>query len=109
MACTLPFSHLQVKGALESLPSVGTVTVEYSDAPLLQDKLGTFCPGRTMTLQFDTAPGDQPLLVVDSSNLTGDGLAVEIKEVIDVGMSLVCVMVIYNCTILFQIECTYNG
>ena len=73
---------MQIASALESLPGVGMVTVEYSDVPIPQDKLGTFCPGRTMTVQFDTLPGDQHMLVVNSSNLTGDGLEVDVKEVI---------------------------
>ena len=76
------YSLLQIKSALESLPGVGIVTVEYSYVPIPQDKLGIFCPGRSVTVQFETAPGDQAMLVVHSSNLTGDGLEVEVKEVI---------------------------
>ena len=58
------------------------VTVEHLTEPLSQDKLGRlFCPGRPFTIQFETAPGDLPLLQVDSSNLTGGGLEVTIREV----------------------------
>ena len=58
---------------------MGQFTV--TDGPLLeQDVLQTGCPGRQFYIQFDDAPGDQPLLGVGSEGLEGDGVRVEVRE-----------------------------
>ena len=63
------------------MPGVNLTTVWYSSQVLPQDKLGRYCPGRTYWIRFDKNPGDLPLLEIDTSNLTGHGLNVEVKEV----------------------------
>jgi len=63
------------------------VTAWYHSVPLPQDRLGKFCPGRRVFIQFETTPGDLPLLGVEADNLTGDGLEVSIREV---GTRVIC-------------------
>ena len=67
--------------AIESVAQFGDMTVTYSDTLLPQDRLGKFCPGRSFTVQFDSKPGDLPLLDIDSTNLVGSGLVARIVEV----------------------------
>ena len=57
------------------------MTAWYLSDPLPQDRLGKFCPGRRVFIQFETTPGDLPLLGVEADNLTGDGLEISIREV----------------------------
>ena len=71
----------QIEEALEALPGVGDVTAWYHSTPLPQDRLGKFCPGWRAFIQFETTPGDLPLLDVGTGNLTGDGLEASIREV----------------------------
>ena len=67
--------------AIEAVAQFGDVTVTYSNTPLPQDRLGKFCPGRSFTVQFDSKPGDLPLLGIDTTNLAGSGLVARIVEV----------------------------
>ena len=57
------------------------MTVTLDSTPLIQDKLGRFCPGRRYTVRFDTDTGNLPQLEVEHGNLTGDGLQVTVVEV----------------------------
>ena len=38
---------------------------------LSTDRVGRYCPGRRLTIRFNTLPGDQPFMGVDTTNLTG--------------------------------------
>ena len=46
-----------------------------------QDKLGKYCPGRKLVVRFDRKPGDVPLLSINSDDLSGHGVDVNVKEV----------------------------
>ncbi len=55
--------------------------MELSSIPLEHDILGKFCPGRQFTVQFDGLFGDQPLLEINTTLTTGDGLEAIVTEV----------------------------
>ena len=57
------------------------MTVSPQTAPPPGDKLGLSCSGRTWAVTFEGNPGNLPLMAVDSTNLTGDGLTTAVKEV----------------------------
>lgn len=93
-SCTVQFNahvHLHVMGsslyppqitsALASLSTVGSVTVWPSTSLPPGDKLGKWCSGRTWYIRFENNPGDLPLVTVNTSNLTGDGVRVVVREV----------------------------
>ena len=74
MAC------MQIKAALEALDSINEVTIA-DPQRLIQDYLGTFCPGRKFEIVFENHHGDLPLLDIDSQNLTGSNLLSTVEEV----------------------------
>ncbi len=77
----LATSSLQIKAALESLDGVGEVTVTYSATPLSHDLLGSFCPGHSYTVLFETTPSDLPLISVNEGGLSGDYVITSVTEV----------------------------
>ena len=72
---------VQITSALQSLVTVGGVTVWPSTSLPPRDLLGKWCSGRTWYVRFETIPGDLSLMSVDPTNLTGDGLGVKVAEV----------------------------
>ena len=81
---TRPLAHDasfgEVKAALEEdIPDIGTMTVWTNW--LSVDSVRRYCPGRTVTVRFETLPGDLPMLDVNISNLTGSGLELSQREV----------------------------
>ena len=49
---------------------------------LPHDKLHQYCPGSRLLIEFQRNPGDLPMMTINSSNATGDGLKITVKEVI---------------------------
>ena len=72
---------VQITSALQSLATVGGVTVWPSTSLPPRDLLGKWCSGRTWYVRFETIPGDLSLMSVDPTNLTGDGVGVKVAEV----------------------------
>ena len=72
--------YIQIKAALESLPSVPLVSVWYHSTHS-KDLLGKYCPWRRLYVRFERSPGDQPLMELNAANLMGDGLVAHVKEV----------------------------
>ena len=73
---------LQINEALlQAVPDIGSLTI-WIDGPLSHDKYQKFCLGRRIIVRFDSLPGDQPLLVINQTHLSGDRLQVMVYEVI---------------------------
>ena len=66
---------------MEDLPGVNRTSVWYGNELLPQDKLGKFCPGRSLYIRFEYNPGDLALVEIDSANVTGHGVTVVPSEV----------------------------
>ncbi len=60
---------------------MGEVTVTYSATPLSHDLLGSFCPGHSYTVLFETTRGDLLLLSVNEGGITGDDATTSVTEV----------------------------
>ena len=81
---TRPLAHdassAEIRDALKmDVPGIGTMTVWTNR--LYYDNVQRYCPGRTVTVRFETLPGDLPFLNVSTSNLTGSGVKVSQREV----------------------------
>lgn len=81
---TRPLAHdaspAEIRAALEEdVPGIGTMTVWVNR--LSSDEVRRYCPGRTVTVRFETLPGDLPFLNVSTGNLTGHGVRVSQREV----------------------------
>ena len=72
---------LQLKETLEEyIPDIGTLSI-WLNGPLSGDRYRKYCLGRSISIRFDSLPGDHPLLVVDDSQLSGTNLQVTVYEV----------------------------
>lgn len=81
---TRPLAHdaspAEIRAALEEdVPGIGTMTVWINR--LYIDTVKRYCPGRTVTVRFETLPGDLPFLDVNTTNLTGFGVTLSQREV----------------------------
>ena len=73
---------LQINEALlQAVPDIGLLTI-WIDEALSHDKYQKLCLGRRIIVRFDSLPGDQPLLVINQTHLSGDHLQVMVYEVI---------------------------
>ena len=64
---------------LQTIPDIGRLSVWVNRHGL--DKYRKYCLGRTIAVRFNSLPGDQPLFVVDQTQLSGDNLQVTVYEV----------------------------